>query len=92
MKPEPEPQRVVRTEAGPGLPSQSSFFPRDVVPGKCVCTEERLEDGSRINPWATGHFTYCAMFQPKCVDCGQSSGTHRWDCPFWDRNPELRPF
>lgn len=84
-----------RLKARPQTVKQAEIFPeqtRSVRPGKCACDREQLETGERFNPWTHGHFTWCAMFQAKCPDCGMSSGTHTLDCAFWDKHPNLTPF
>lgn len=77
---------VHRTEAGPGL------WHRQVIPGKCTCDGQKLENGERLNPWVYGHATWCSMFIAKCDDCGMSSGTHTMECSFWTLHPTLSPF
>lgn len=64
-----------------------------IVPGECRCPVDAIaEDGQWVNPWVFGHRHWCPMFMVECADCGMHSGTHKYNCKFWDKHPTLSPF
>lgn len=71
--------------------------------GRCRCWDRRLEvpgglqDASLVksqpmNPYIYGHDHRCTLYMPTCPQCGHTSGTHRWNCPFWADHPDQLPF
>lgn len=74
-----KPREVAQAEAGPGTPVSYYTYVR---PGGCRCHE----------PHVGGHRPDCYLFLVRCQDCGMASGTHKWNCPFWDSHPGLTPF
>lgn len=76
-----KPRPVQHVEAGPGMPGVVAV-PVYVRPGGCRC----------YTPHVGGHRPECYLFQVRCQDCGMHSGTHMWNCPFWDSHPGLTPF